>query len=90
MQYQYTLDNGSHFIMSAPDMSDLLDVLQGRGKDCRDGVPVHRAEGLIRQLERGLEHIEQQIELTLQEVRERRASRGLENELAEGWEPADD
>ena len=96
MRYQYTLDDGSHFLMSATDMSDLLDVMHGRAalnKDRRDDVPTHRANDLVRQLERGLEQMEREIELTLTAIRERRASRDLENDLADdlvGWEPADD
>ena len=96
MKFQYTLDDGSHFLMSATDMSDLLDVMHGRAalnKDRRDEVPVHRANDLVRQLERGLENMEREIELSLNEIRERRASRDLENDLADDladWEPADD
>ena len=88
MKFQYTLDDGSHFLMSATDMSDLLDVMHGRAslnKERRDAVPVHRANDLVRQLERGLENMEREIELALNEIRERREQR----EPAE-WEPADD
>ena len=94
MKFQYILDDGGHFLLSATDMSDLLDVMHGRaatGKDRRDEVPVHRANDLVRQLERGLENMEREIELSLNEIRERRASRDLENDLAEDladWEPA--
>jgi|TARA_R110000803_G_scaffold72384_1_gene136072 hypothetical protein len=96
MKFQYSLNDGAHFLMSATDMSDLLDVMHGRAainKDRRDGVPVHRANDLVRQLERGLTDLEREIELSLTEIRERRASRDLENDLADdlaGWEPADD
>ena len=96
MKFQYVLDDGAHFLMSATDMSDLLDVMHGRAalnKDRRDGVPVHRANDLVRQIERGLENMEQEIELSLNDIRERRASRDLENDLADDladWEPAID
>ena len=96
MRYQYILDDGAHFIMSATDMSDLLDVMHGRAainKDRRDDVPTHRANDLVRQLERGLENMEREMELSLNAIRERRSSRDLENDLADDladWEPADD
>jgi len=96
MRYQYTLDDGAHFVMNATDMSDLLDVMHGRAalnKDRRDDVPPHRANDLVRQLERGLTELERTIEQTLTAIRERRASRDLENDLADdlvGWQTADD
>jgi len=96
MKFQYILDDGAHFLMNAADMSDLLDVMHGRaatGKDRRDEVPVHRANDLVRQLERGLENMESDLELSLNEIRERRASRDLENDLADDladWAPAID
>ncbi len=95
MKYEFTSEDGAHFLMSATDMSDLLDVMHDRAanKDRRDNVPVHRANHLVRQLERGLEQMEREIELALNKIRERRASRDLENDLADdlaGWEPADD
>ena len=96
MKFQYSLNDGAHFLMSGTDMSDLLDVMHGRAainKDRRDDVPVHRANDLVRQLERGLTDLEREIELSLTEIRERRASRDMENDLADdlaGWEPADD
>ena len=93
MEFKYALNTGATFLLSATDMADLLDVMYGRGKDCRDGVLVHRADDLVRQLERGLTDLEGEIELSLNEIRARRASRDLENDLADdlvGWEPADD
>ena len=85
MKYEYTLVDGAHFSMTSWDLNDLLDVINGREKASGDAVPVHRLRDIVSQLERGLEQLERDIVLDIENIRERRAVRELDE-----WEPADD
>ena len=84
MKFEYIVD-GAHFSATARDVSDLLDVINGREQASGDAVPVHRLRDIVSQLERGLEQLERDLVRDIENIRERRAVRELDE-----WEPADD
>lgn len=88
MRYQYTLDDGAHFIFAARDVSDLLDILHGRTNLSGDGVKEWKVDDLTRQLNRALDHLETSINNDLTEIRDRREAR--EDSDPVEWEPAED
>ena len=85
MKYKYTLDDGSHFLLAARDVSDLLDILHARTNQSGDDVQVWKVDEMTRQLNRALDDLEDGLNNDLTEIRKRREKR----EPAE-FEPVDD
>ena len=87
MKYQYTLEDGAHFVFTARDVSDLLDILHGRTNLTGDSVKVWKAEEIDRQLNRALDHLEDAIKEELEDIRYRRDVREGAGQVE--WEPAE-
>jgi|DEB0MinimDraft_6_1074348.scaffolds.fasta_scaffold23035_2 LPS O-antigen subunit length determinant protein (WzzB/FepE family) len=88
MKYQYTLEDGAHFILAARDVSDLLDILHGRINLTGDKVKKWKVDEINRQLNRALDQLESALNEDLTDIRNRREVREASDPVE--WEPADD